>query len=254
MSVHHKTAIITGGSRGLGRNSAIAIAKKGMDVIFTYHTNKAAADEVVAEIKALGQNAQAFQLDTGDISQFDGFIQQITGYLQEKNGNPNFDYLINNAGTGLHMPVTAVTEAQMDAIYNIHYKGVFFLTQKALPFMNDGGGIVNLSSGLTRITLPGAAVYGSLKTAVESLTRYMALELGPRKIRVNTVAPGAIETDFGGGRVRDNKEMNAHIASVTALGRVGLPDDIGGVVAFLCTQEAYWINGQRIEVSGGQAI
>ena len=222
--------------------------------MLTYNTNKEAADAVVAEIQALGHNAYAFQLDTSNIKLFDDFIKQVTALLKEKTGNANFDFLINNAGTALYMPITDVTEEQMDAIYNIHYKGVFFLTQKALPFINDGGGIINISSGLTRITMPGSSVYGSLKTAIESLTRYMAKELGARKIRVNVVAPGAIETDFGGGRTRDNKEINAHIASLTSLGRVGLPDDIGGVVAFLCTQDAYWINGQRIEVSGGQGI
>ncbi|MCB0689954.1 MAG: SDR family oxidoreductase, partial [Saprospiraceae bacterium] len=170
------------------------------------------------------------------------------------NGNPNFDFLINNAGTALYAPIDQVTEQQMDKIYNIHYKGAFFLSQKALPFINNGGAIVNISSGLTRIIMPGSSVYGSLKSAMETLTRYMAKELGNRKIRVNIIAPGAIETDFGGGRVRDNKEINDHIRNLTALGRVGLPDDIGGVVAFLCTDEAYWINGQRIEVSGGQAL
>lgn len=254
MNTKNKIALVTGGSRGLGKNMAIALAKRGIDVVLTYNTNKEAADQVVAEIQSLGQNAFAFQLDTANTKLFDPFIAQATALLKEKTGSPNFDFLINNAGTALYMPVTDVTEEQMDAIYNIHYKGVFFLTQKLLPVMNDGGGIINISSGLTRITMPGSSVYGSLKTAVESLTRYMAKELGPRKIRVNVVAPGAIETDFGGGRTRDNKEINAHIAGLTALGRVGLPDDIGGVVAFLCTPDAYWINGQRLEVSGGQAI
>lgn len=254
MNTKNKIALITGGSRGLGRNMAVAIAKKGIDVILTYHTNKEAADEVVAEIESLGQKAVAFQLDTSDTKSFDNFIKQVTAYLQEQTGSPNFDYLINNAGTALYALASETTEKQLDAVFNIHYKGVFFLTQKALPFINDGGGIINISSGLTRITMPGSSVYGSIKTAVETLTRYLAKELGPRKIRVNVVAPGAIETDFGGGRTRDNKEINDRIASVTALGRVGLPDDIGGVVAFLCTKDAGWINAQRIEVSGGQAL
>ncbi|MES2515022.1 MAG: SDR family oxidoreductase [Bacteroidota bacterium] len=254
MNTKNKIALVTGGSRGLGKNMAIALAKKGIDVVITYNANKEAADAVVSEIQSIGQHACAFQLDTSKIQALDAFIEQMSGYLKEKTGSPNFDYLINNAGTALYMPVTDVTEEQMDSIYNIHYKGIFFLTQKALPLMNDGGGIVNISSGLTRITMPGSAVYGSIKTAVESLTRYMAKELGPRKIRVNVVAPGAIETDFGGGRVRDNKELNDQIAGFTALGRVGVPDDIGGVVAFLCTEDARWVNAQRIEVSGGQAI
>ncbi|MBL7711622.1 MAG: SDR family oxidoreductase [Chitinophagaceae bacterium] len=254
MNTEHKIVLITGGSRGLGRNMALAIAQKGMDLVITYNSNKDAADEVVAQIEALGQKAKAFRLDTSDITQFAPFLHEVSAYLQAGYGKGNFDFLVNNAGTALYAPVTDVTPEQMDAIYNIHYKGVFFLTQQALPYLNDGGGIINISSGLTRITFPGSSVYASLKTAVETLTRYLAKELGPRKIRVNVVAPGAIETDFGGGRTRDNKEINAQIAGFTALGRVGLPDDIGGVVAFLCTKDAYWINGQRLEVSGGQAI
>ncbi len=254
MNTKNKIALITGGSRGLGKNMALAIAKKGIDVMLTYHTNKEAADDVVAEIKSLGQKAVAFQLDTSDTKSFDNFIKQATAYLQEQTGSPNFDYLVNNAGTALYALATETTEKQLDATFNIHYKGVFFLTQKAMPFINDGGSIINISSGLSRLSVPGSSVYASMKGAVEVLTRYLANELGPRKIRVNVVAPGAIETDFGGGRTRDNKEINDRIASVTALGRVGLPDDIGGVVAFLCTKDAGWINAQRIEVSGGQAL
>jgi NAD(P)-dependent dehydrogenase (short-subunit alcohol dehydrogenase family) len=250
----NKIALITGGSRGLGKNMAIAIAKKGIDVVLTYNSNKEAADNVVAEIQALGQKALALQLDTSNTQSFDNFIKQLTGYLKENTGSSNFDFLINNAGTALYALAKDTTEEQLDAIFNIHYKGVFFLTQKALPFINDGGGIINISSGLARMAYPGSSVYASMKAAVETLTRYLAKELGSRKIRANAVAPGAIETDFGGGRTRDNKEINEHIAGLTALGRVGLPGDIGGVVAFLCTQDAYWINGQRIEVSGGQAL
>ena len=254
MSTKNKIALVTGGSRGLGKNMALALAKKGIDVVLTYNSNKEAADKAVAEIQLLGQKAFAFQLDTSNIKLFDNFIKQVTDHLQAQTGSPNFDFLINNAGTALYALATDTTEEQMDTILNIHYKGVFFLTQKALPFINNGGGIINISSGLTRITMPGSSVYGSIKAAVEVLSRYLAKELGERKIRVNVVAPGAIETDFGGGRTRDNKEINAHIAGLTALGRVGLPDDIGSVVAFLCTEDARWINGQRIEVSGGQAL
>ena len=254
MEQKNKIALITGGSRGLGRNMALAVAKKGLDVVITYNANKEAADDVVAQIKELGQSAVAFQLDTSKTAQFDGFVRELTAHLEKENGHVNIDYLVNNAGTALYSPITDTTEEQMETIFNIHYKGVFFLTQKLLPHMNDGGGIVNISSGLTRISMPGSSVYGSLKAAVETLTRYMAKELGGRKIRANVVAPGAIATDFGGGRVRDNQELNDQIASFTALGRVGLPDDIGGVVAFLCSDEAFWVNAQRIEVSGGQAI
>ncbi len=249
-----KIALITGGSRGLGKSMALAIAKKGLDVVITYNANQEAAQGVVSQIQALGQNAVAFQLDTSNTSNFDDFVRRLTSHLEEKYGSKNLDFLINNAGTALYSPVTETTEAQMESIFNIHYKGVFFLTQKMLPHLNDGGGIVNISSGLTRIAMPGSSVYGSLKAAVETLTRYLAKELGPRKIRANVIAPGAIETDFGGGHVRDNKEINEQVAAATALGRVGLPEDIGGVVAFLCSDEAFWVNAQRIEVSGGQAI
>lgn len=254
MNTRNKTALITGGSRGLGRNMALAIAQKGIDVAITYHSNHSEAEKVAADIRALGQKAYIFQLDTRNNHQFDDFATQLSGALQEQNGSPNFDFLINNAGTALYARASDTTEDQLDNIFNIHYKGVFFLTQKLLPHLNDGGSIINISSGLARIIIPGSSVYGSMKAAVETLTRYLAKELGDRKIRVNVVAPGAIETDFGGGRTRDNKDLNAQIASMTALGRVGLPDDIGGVVAFLCTDDAYWINGQRIEVSGGQSL
>jgi NAD(P)-dependent dehydrogenase (short-subunit alcohol dehydrogenase family) len=249
-----KIALVTGGSRGLGKNMSIALAKKGIDVLITYNSNKDAAGLVVEEIKSLGRKAKAFQLDTSKIATFSKFFADATSWLSKEYNSPNFDFLINNAGTALYAPMNDVVEQQMDAVFNIHYKGVFFLTQTALPFMNDGGGIVNISSGLARIVMPGSSVYGSIKAAVETLTRYMAKELGPRKIRVNVIAPGAIETDFGGGRVRDNKDLNNQIAGMTALGRVGLPDDIGSVVAFLCTEDAHWINAQRLEVSGGQAI
>jgi NAD(P)-dependent dehydrogenase (short-subunit alcohol dehydrogenase family) len=254
MESKNKVAVVTGGSRGLGRNMAIALAKKGLDVVLTYNSNKKAADEVVAEVQSLGQKAFAFQLDTSNVKAFDKFIDQLKQTLQTERGSANFDYLINNAGTGLYQLVSDTTETELDSIIDIHYKGVFFLTQKALPFLNNGGGIINISSGLTRITMPGSSAYASMKGAVEIFTRYLAKELGERKIRANVVAPGAIETDFGGGRTRDNKEINARIAGITALGRVGLPDDIGGVVAFLCTPDAGWINGQRIEVSGGQGL
>lgn len=254
MNSKSKVALVTGGSRGLGKNMALAIAGKGIDLIITYNSNKEAADKVVSEIESLGQKAVAFQLDTSKTNVFDNFVKQTTEYLQEHTGSPKIDFLINNAGTALYALATETSEKQLDDIFNIHYKGVFLLTQKFLPFINDEGGIINISSGLARLTFPGSSVYASMKGAVEVLTRYLAKELGERKIRVNVVAPGAIETDFGGGRTRDNKEINARIAGLTALGRVGLPDDIGGVVAFLCTKDAYWINGQRIEVSGGQAL
>ncbi|GAB2874888.1 Rossmann-fold NAD(P)-binding domain-containing protein [Hymenobacter ruber] len=249
-----KIALVTGGSRGLGKNMALNLAQKGLDVLLTYHSQRAEAESVVAEIQAQGRKAAALQLDASNVSSFAAFFGQVKKTLKETFGAEKFDFLINNAGTGLYQAFAETTEQQFDDILNIHFKGPFFLTQQALPLMNDGGGIVNISSGLTRIVMPGSSTYGSAKTAIESLTRYQAKELGARRIRVNVVAPGAIETDFGGGRTRDNKEINAHIASLTALGRVGLPTDVGPVVAFLCTDEAGWVNGQRLEVSGGQAI
>ncbi|MFP3834028.1 SDR family NAD(P)-dependent oxidoreductase [Chryseobacterium sp. SIMBA_028] len=254
MDTRTKIALITGANRGLGKNSALKIAEKGLDVIITYRGNEEEAKAVVNEIKGMGRNAVAFQLDTKDHKSFNVFVKNVTNHLQETTGSSNIDYLVNNAGTALYSPIPEVTEEQLDDMVDIHFKGVFFLTQKLLPFINDGGGIVNVSSGLARFATPGSSVYGSIKAGVEMLTKYMAKELGPRKIKANVVAPGAIETDFGGGRVRDNKDINTVVANATALGRVGLPDDIGGVVAFLCTEDAGWINGQRIEVSGGMFL
>ena len=249
--MNNKIALVTGGSRGLSKNMALRLAEKGNEVVLTYNSNKQEADKVVAEIQSLGQKAAAYQLDVGNIKSFDGFLKQVTDYLKENTGSPNFDFLINNAGTALYAPFAETTEEQFDTALNIHYKGVFFLTQKSLPFMNDGGRIINISSGLARFSFPGSSAYGSMKGAVEVLTKYLAKELGSRGIAANVVAPGAIETDFGGGRTRDNKEINAYVASLTASSRVGLPDDIGGIVAFLCSEDAKWINGQRIEAAGG---
>ncbi|MBS1512985.1 MAG: SDR family oxidoreductase [Bacteroidetes bacterium] len=251
MSTTNKVAVVTGGSRGLGKNMALALAHQGVDVVLTYHSNQQEAQITIGEIEALGQKAFAFQLDTGNIPSFENFFAQVSTTLQQQYGQPQFDFLVNNAGMALYAPFAETTEAQLDNIFNVHYKGVFFLTQKALPLIKDGGRIINISSGLARFSYPGSSAYGSMKGAIDVLTRYLAKELGARKIGVNVVAPGAIETDFGGGHVRDNKEINNQIASITALGRVGLPDDIGGVVAFLCSEAGRWINGQRIEVSGG---
>ncbi len=249
--MNNKIALITGGSRGLGKNMALALAGKGVDVAFTYHSNQTEAENVAAEIRSLGRRAYFFQLDAGDIKSFDDFYGRVANQLKEETGSPNFDFLINNAGTALYAPFAETTEEQFDAALNIHYKGVFFLTQKGLPFLNGGGRIINISSGLARYSFPGSSAYGSMKGAVEVLTRYLAKELGSRNIAANVVAPGAIATDFGGGRTRDDETVNAQVTALTALGRVGLPDDIGGVVAFLCSDEAKWINGQRIEAAGG---
>ena len=251
MAVNTKIALVTGGSRGLGKNMAIAIAKKGIDVIITYNSKKDEADEVVSAIENLGQKASSLQLNVADSGTFDNFFENVSEVLKSTFKTDKFDFLVNNAGIGIHNSFITTTEAEFDLLTNIQFKGPFFLTQKALNFMNDGGGIVNISTGLSRFSFPGYSAYASMKGAIETLTKYQAKELGERKIRANVVAPGAIETDFGGGVVRDNAELNKNIASLTALGRVGLPDDIGGVVAFLCTEEAFWVNAQRIEVSGG---
>ncbi|MDQ0782110.1 SDR family NAD(P)-dependent oxidoreductase [Chryseobacterium sp. W4I1] len=254
MDTKTKIALVTGGSRGLGKNAALKIAQKGLDVIITYKNSSEEADTVVKEIKAMGQKAIAYQLDTRDVKSFDAFVKNITDHLETETGSSNIDFLINNAGTALYSPITETTEEELDDIVNVHFKGVFFLTQKMLPFINNGGGIINISSGLARFALPGSSVYGSIKAGVEMLTKYMAKELGPRRIKANVIAPGAIETDFGGGRTRDDQNVNSMISGITALGRAGLPDDIGGVVAFLCTEDAGWITGQRLEASGGMFL
>ncbi|MCM2997068.1 SDR family oxidoreductase [Paenibacillus cellulositrophicus] len=248
-----KIALVTGGSRGLGRNTILQLAKRGVDSIFTYHTNEAEAQQVVQSVRDLGREAVALQLNTADSSSFDGFVQNVRQVLAEL-GAKRFDYLVNNAGTSHHNSIEQTTEEELDQLYNVHFKGVFFLTQKLLPLINDGGRIVNISSGLTRMSIPGSAAYASMKGAVEVLTRYLAKELGERRIAVNTVAPGAIATDFSGGMVRDNAELNKQIAGMTALGRAGLPDDIGPMIASLLSEDNRWVNAQRIEVSGGMLI
>ena len=249
-----KIAIVTGGSRGLGKNTALSLAKKGNGVIITYHSKKAEADEVVKEIEQLGQKAVALQLNVADSKSFLGFAEQVKRALKQKWNSDHFDFLVNNAGVGVHVSIAETTEEQFDQMVNIHLKGVFFLTQKLLPLIVDGGRIVNISSGLTRFALPGYAAYATMKGAIETLTKYLAKELGPRGIAVNVVAPGAIETDFGAGAVRDNKQLNNFVTSQTALGRVGLPDDIGGVIASLLSEDNRWVNAQRIEASGGMFI
>ncbi len=249
-----KIALITGGSRGLGKNTALAMAKQGMDVVLTYQSKQAAAQEVVNEITALGRKAVALQLDVSQVKTFDAFASSLKQALQTHFQAEKFDFLVNNAGTGLTAPFAETTEQIFDDMVNIHLKSTFFVTQKLLPLINDGGRIINISSGLARFTLPGYSAYAAMKGGIEVLTRYMAKELGARQIAVNTVAPGAIETDFGQGLVRDNKEVNAYIASQTALGRVGVPDDIGPMIASLLSDNYRWVNAQRIEASGGMLI
>lgn len=245
-----KIAIVTGGSRGIGRNAVLSLARRGVRSIFTYNSNRTEADKVVALAAEAGARAIALQLDTGDVAAFDGFVGRVREALAEL-GAERFDYLVNNAGTSSSAGLATITEAEMDALYSIHFKGVLFLTQKLLPLINDGGRIVNISSGLARFAMPGRIGYGSIKAAVETLTRYMAVELGPRRIAVNVVAPGAIATDFSGGMVRDNPQINKAVSDNTALGRVGAPEDVGPVIVALLTDDFGWVNAQRIEVAGG---
>lgn len=254
MKTNNKIALVTGGSRGLGKDIALSLAKKGIGVILTYNSKKEEALAVAVEIEQAGQKAAALQLDTADVKSFDAFFMQVKTVLQDTFETGHFDFLVNNAGIGVHASFAETTEEQFDLLLNVQFKGVFFLTQKALPLIADGGRIINLSTGLARFCNPGYAAYASMKGAIETLTKYQAKELGSRGIAVNVVAPGAIETDFAGGAVRDNPNINKYIAGTTALGRVGRPDDIGSVVAFLCTDDAKWINAQRIEVSGGMNL
>ncbi len=247
-------ALVTGGSRGLGRSTALHLAKHGIDVILTYKSGGAEAEATVAEIESMGRRAHALPLDVAKSTTFVEFAIRLRDVLSKKWQRNKVNFLVNNAGIGIHANFADTTEAQFDELVNIHLKGVFFLTQKLLPLLADGGRIVNISSGLSRFVLPGYSAYAAMKGAIEVLSRYMAKELGPRGIAVNVVAPGAIETDFGGGMVRDDAQVNAMIASQTALGRVGLPDDIGGVIASLLSPENGWINAQRIEASGGMFL
>ena len=246
--------LITGGSRGLGRDMALSVAAKGLDVILTYNSKKEEAEEVVNDIKTKGVKAASMQLDVSKTDSFDAFTEEVRKLLADEFSAANINYLVNNAGTALYSLFADTTEQQFDDVMTIHLKAPYFLTQKMLPLLADGGGIINISSGLARFAYPGSSAYAAMKGAMEVVTRYQAKELGSRGIRSNIVAPGAIATDFGGGRVRDNEELSKQIASATALGRVGLPHDIGSVVAFLCTEDAKWITAQRIEVSGGQGI
>jgi NAD(P)-dependent dehydrogenase (short-subunit alcohol dehydrogenase family) len=254
MNQAQRIALVTGGSRGLGRDMALSIAEKGMDVLLTYHSQQDAASTLVKEIEKRGRKASALQLDVGDTTSFGRFGSDVRDALKHRWSREQFDCLVNNAGVGVYVPFEQTTEEQFDSMMRVHLKGVFFLTQKLLPLLADGGRIINISSGLTRFTFPGYSAYAVMKGAIEVFTHYLAKELGGRGIAVNTVAPGAIETDFGGGAVRDNAELNRQIASMTALGRVGVPEDIGGVVAALLAPEGRWVNAQRIEVSGGMSL
>jgi len=251
MSTQTKIALVTGGSRGLGKDMALSIAGKGIDVILTYRTNETEANEVVKEIEAAGQKAAALQLDMAKFDSLDNFMQQVMQTLQSKWNTDKFDFLVNNAGMGGGVPFMQVTETFFDEFMNVHFKSIYFLTQKLVPHINAGGRIINISTGTTRFVNPGYSVYASMKGAMEVLTKYLAKELGAKGIGANIVAPGPIETDFNNATIKNNPQLKERLAALSPLNRVGAADDVGGVVAFLCTDEARWINGQRIEVSGG---
>ena len=249
-----KIALVTGGSRGIGRNTVESLAKRGVHTIFTYYSHSADAEAVVAAVRDAGAQGIALQLDAGNVASFDAFVESMKDALA-KLGAPRFDFLVNNAGNNhRNMPFEKATEEEFDSVCNVHFKGVFFLTQKLLPLINDGGRIINISTARTRTSSPGGAVYASMKGAVEVLSRHLAKELGVRRIAVNVVAPGPVETDFSGGIVRDNPAVNKMIADNTALGRAGLPEDLGPMIASLLSEENHWVNAQRIEVAGGVAI
>ena len=249
-----KIALVTGGSRGLGKNMALRLAEKGHDVIITYNTQKVEALEVVAEIEKQGLKSVAIQLDVNNIGSLTSFIEEVSSVLKEKWSTTTFDFLINNAGVGATIPYMDATEEDFDSLMNIHFKSVYFLTQKALPMMNDNGRIINISSGTTRFCNPGYSIYASMKGAIETFTKYVAKEVGVRGITANVIAPGPIETDFNSAAIRNNAQLKDRLSTMTALGRVGEANDIGGIVAFLCSEDGYWINGQRIEASGGISL
>jgi NAD(P)-dependent dehydrogenase (short-subunit alcohol dehydrogenase family) len=246
-----KIVLVTGGSRGLGKDMAISVAKKGMDVVITYRSKKEEAQQTIKLVEALGQRAIALPLDMNELVTLDAFVALFREALQNQWGATTFDFLVNNAGMGATVPFEQVTEALFDQFLHVHFKGVYFLTQKLVPSMAAGGGIINVSSGTTRFANPGYSVYASMKGAIEVFTKYLAKELGAKGLRANVVAPGPIETDFNDAAIRSNPQMKERLSSLSPLGRVGTAGDIGGVVAFLCSAEAQWINGQRIEVSGG---
>jgi NAD(P)-dependent dehydrogenase (short-subunit alcohol dehydrogenase family) len=249
-----KIAIVTGGSRGIGRSTVESLARQGVRIIFTYHSHHEDADAVVSAVKSLGSEAHALQLDAGNIAEFDGFVERVRIALKQM-GAETLDYLVNNAGNNhRNMPLMSVTEEELDSIYGVHFKGVLFLTQKLLTLLKDGGRIVNVSTTRTRLSYPGGSAYASMKGALEVLSRHMATELGPRRITVNVIAPGAVATDFSGGVVRDNPEVNKRVADHTALGRVAGPDDLGPAIATLLSDVNGWVNGQRIEVNGGMMM
>jgi len=254
MENKNKIALVTGGSRGLGKNMALRLAEKGIDVIITYNSKADEAQAVVEQLQQSGRKSATLQLNTGELKSFDAFEENLKKTLSETFGADHIDFIVNNAGFGKYAPIGEVTEEMFDELLNVHFKGVFFLTQKLLPILNDHGGIVNISTGTARFSVPGSAAYSCMKGAIEVFTRYLAKELGARGIRANAIAPGAMMTEFGGAHLANSEDSKKFVSSVTALGRPGEAEDIGGVVAFLCTDDARWVNAQRIEVSGGMFV
>ncbi|WCK05453.1 SDR family NAD(P)-dependent oxidoreductase [Agrobacterium tumefaciens] len=250
----NQIALITGASRGLGRNIALHLAKRGVHIVGTYRSGSAEAEALRHEIEALGGKAVMLALDVTDVASFTAFAGQVANALVAEFGSERFDFLVNNAGNGLFANFTEATEEQFDSLIATHLRGPVFLTQKLLPLIKDGGRILNVSSGFTRFTLPGYSLYAAAKAGIEVLTRFLAVELGARQIRVNAISPGAIATDFGGGAVRDNEGVNAYVAQGIALGRVGQPDDIGGAVAAILSDDLAWANGTTFDISGGQLL
>lgn len=246
-----KVAIITGGNRGIGKSTALSVAKRGVGVILTYRSHAGEAETVVAEIKQSAGKAVALQLDVADVRSFEGFAAQVSRALKQEWKQETFDYLVNNAGIAQRTLIQDTTEEQFDELVKVHFKGPFFLTQRLMPMMADGGHVIFISSGLTRFTYPGVAVYGSVKGAIEVLTKYVTREFAARKIRANCIAPGALDTDFGGGRTDEQRKL---IGEHTLLGRIGQAEDIGPLIAALLSEDAQWVNAQRIEASGGMGI
>ncbi|MEM9678720.1 MAG: SDR family oxidoreductase [Bacteroidota bacterium] len=253
-TLEHKIALVTGSSRGLGKEAALRLAEKGADIIVTYNSNQSQAEDTVNEIKALGRKAVAFQLNVGQSEHFDAFFETLKDALKTNWQRDTFDILVNNAGIIAHEMVAETSEQTFDDLMNIQLKGPFFITQKSIPLLEDGGRIINVSTGLARFSIPGYGAYAAMKSGIEAFTRYLAKELGSRQITANVVAPGAINTDMNKAALENSPELNAFLSSVTALGRIGVAEDIGGVVAFLASEDARWVNGQRIEASGGMFL
>lgn len=246
-----KIAIVTGGSNGIGKSTALILGKRGIGVILTYRSDKKGAEEVVREIEGEGGKAVALHLDLGQKSSFASFTESVKKVLEKVWNRKTFDYLVNNGGVGGGMPFAEMSEEYFDQILNTNFKGPFFLTQNLIEILEDGGRIVNTSSSSSKGSFPGFSAYGASKAAFTSWTRYLAKELSPRRIRVNSVSPGPVHTNLGGGAFDKHPEFIQPLADQTALGRIGAPQDIAHVIVQLLSDDLGWITAQDIEVSGG---